>query len=183
VRDRDPRPRSSPCAPATVLIATDAVPAVLGIEADDTCSRTERARELAARLADRSGSARVALTRREILGPAATAGAPYCTMRRPLVRAEPAALRGLVDRVGRWRQLRGRAHRAARSGGDAPAGPRFRGGGECAEVTVPPATFSAPRVREVEELLRTDPELSAGSAGLIRSPLAHIRQIPESRAS
>src|SRR5439155_11058 len=71
-RDRDPRPLVEPLArQATVLIANPtAVRAMLGIEADDTSLATpEPARELAKRLAERCGVKRVALTRREILGP------------------------------------------------------------------------------------------------------------------
>src|SRR5206468_6874139 len=70
-RDRDPRPLIEPLArQATVLIGNPtAVRAMLAIDADDTSlASPEPARELASRLADRYGVARVALTRREILG-------------------------------------------------------------------------------------------------------------------
>lgn len=71
-RDRDPRPVVEPLArQANLLIGNPAaLRAGLGIEADDdTLATPARARELAERVARHSGARRVALTRRELLGP------------------------------------------------------------------------------------------------------------------
>src|SRR5439155_1467320 len=71
-RDRNPRPLIEPLARrAGVLIGNPAaVSAMLGLPADDASLATpERARGLAEQLAARFEAKRVALTRREILGP------------------------------------------------------------------------------------------------------------------
>src|SRR5882672_10549497 len=95
----------------------------------------------------------------------------------PLVRAEPAALRGRRGPGGRWRQLRGRAHHAAHRRGRAGRGARVRGGRERAE---------AHRARRLQPRQRPGSRGAAphmipsfrwfGAADPI--PLAHIRQIP-----
>jgi 2-dehydro-3-deoxygluconokinase len=71
-RDRDPRPIVEPLArQADVLIGNPAaLRTMLGIDADDGWLATPaRARELAERVVHQAGARRVALTRREILGP------------------------------------------------------------------------------------------------------------------
>ena len=157
-RDRDPRPLVEPLArQATVLIANPtAVRAMLGIEADDTSLATpERARELATRLAERCGVGRLALTRRELLGPRrhgwsavlydAETGS-FAQSRRHCV--------DVVDRVGGGDSFAA-ALIARLVGGDAPAAAlEFAVAASALKLTVP-GDFSRASVREVEELLRT----------------------------
>ena len=157
-RDRDPRPLIEPLArQATVLIGNPtAVRAMLAIDADDTSlASPEPARELATRLADRCGVARVALTRREILGPRqhgwsavlydATTGA-FAHSRRHCVE--------VVDRVGGGDSFAA-ALIARLVGGDPPAEAlEFAVAASALKLTVP-GDFSRASVRDVEALLRT----------------------------
>jgi 2-dehydro-3-deoxygluconokinase len=157
-RDRDPRPLVEPLArQATVLIANPtAVRAMLGIEADETSLATpEQARELAARLADRCGVTRVALTRREILGPRrhGWSAVLYDAGTRSFAQSRRHCV-DVVDRVGGGDSFA--AGLIARLiGGDAPAGAlEFAVAASALKLTVP-GDFSRASVREVEELLRT----------------------------
>jgi len=156
-RDRDPRPLIEPLVrQAHMLIGNAAaVRAMLAIEADDGSLATrERARELAERLAGRFGVERVALTRREILGPrqhgwsAVLYEAPtglFAQSRRHCVE--------VVDRVGGGDSFA--AGLIARLlGGDPPAEAlEFAVAASALKLTVA-GDFSRASVREVEALLR-----------------------------
>jgi len=157
-RDRDPRPLVEPLVrQAQVLIGNAAaLGAMLAIEADDGSLATpERARELAQRLADRFGVERVALTRREILGPRqhgwsavlydATTDS-FAPSRRHCVE--------VVDRVGGGDSFAA-ALIARLVGGDPPAEAlEFAVAASALKLTVP-GDFSRASVREVEALLHT----------------------------
>ena len=156
-RDRDPGPLVKPLArQATVLIANPtAVRAMLGIDADDgSLAAAGPARELAQRIVDRSDVARVALTRREILGPRrhgwsavlydAETGT-FAQSRRRCV--------DVVDRVGGGDSFA--AGLIARLvSGDAPAEAlEFAVAASALKLTVP-GDFSRASIREVRDLLR-----------------------------
>jgi len=157
-RDRDPRPLVEPLArQATVLIANPtAVRAMLGIEADDTSLSTpERARELAKRLADGCGVRRLALTRREILGPRrhGWSAVLYDAETRSFAQSRRHCVE-VVDRVGGGDSFAA-ALIARLVRGDAPAAAlEFAVAASALKLTVP-GDFSRASVREVEELLRT----------------------------
>jgi 2-dehydro-3-deoxygluconokinase len=157
-RDRDPRALVEPLArQATVLIANPtAVRAMLGIDADDSSLATpEAARELATRLADRCGVARVALTRREILGPRrhGWSAVLYDAETRSFAQSRRHCVE-VVDRVGGGDSFAA-ALIARLLGGDAPARAlEFAVAASALKLTVP-GDFSRATVREVEELLRT----------------------------
>ena len=156
-RDRDPRPLIEPLVrQAHMLIGNAAaVRAMLAIEADDGSLATrERARELAERLAGRFGVERVALTRREMLGPrqhgwsAVLYEAPtglFAQSRRHCVE--------VVDRVGGGDSFA--AGLIARLlGGDPPAEAlEFAVAASALKLTVA-GDFSRASVREVEAILR-----------------------------
>ncbi len=157
-RDRDPRPLVEPLVRQAQLLIGNAAAlgAMLAIEADDGSLATpERARELAQRLADRFGIERVALTRREILGPRqhgwsavlydATTDS-FAQSRRHCVE--------VVDRVGGGDSFAA-ALIARLVGGDPPAEAlEFAVAASALKLTVP-GDFSRASVREVEALLHT----------------------------
>ena len=157
-RDRDPRPLVEPLVRQAQLLIGNAAAlgAMLAIEADDGSLATpERARELAQRLADRFGVERVALTRREILGPRqhgwsavlydATTDS-FAQSRRHCVE--------VVDRVGGGDSFAA-ALIARLVGGDPPAEAlEFAVAASALKLTVP-GDFSRASVREVEALLHT----------------------------
>ena len=157
-RDRDPRPLVEPLVRQAQLLIGNAAAlgAMLAIEADDGSLATpERARELAQRLADRFGVERVALTRREILGPRqhgwsavlydATTDS-FAPSRRHCVE--------VVDRVGGGDSFAA-ALIARLVGGDPPAEAlEFAVAASALKLTVP-GDFSRASVREVEALLHT----------------------------
>ena len=157
-RDRDPRPLVEPLVRQAQLLIGNAAAlrAMLAIDADDGSLATrERARELAERLAGRFGVERVALTRREILGPRqhgwsavlydARTGS-FAQSRRHCVE--------VVDRVGGGDSFAA-ALIARLVGGDPPAEAlEFAVAASALKLTVP-GDFSRASVREVEALLRT----------------------------
>ena len=156
-RGRDPRPLVEPLVrEAHMLIGNAAaVRAMLAIDADDGSLATrERAQELAERLAGRFGVERVALTRREILGPrqhgwsAVLYDAPtgvFAQSRRHCVE--------VVDRVGGGDSFAA-ALIARLVGGDPPAEAlEFAVAASALKLTVA-GDFSRASVREVEALLR-----------------------------
>ena len=157
-RDRDPRPLVEPLVRQAQLLIGNAAAlrAMLAIDADDGSLATrERARELAERLAGRFGVERVALTRREILGPRqhgwsavlydARTGS-FAQSRRHCV--------DVVDRVGGGDSFAA-ALIARLLGGDPPADAlEFAVAASALKLTVP-GDFSRASVREVEALLRT----------------------------
>src|SRR5882762_3536926 len=156
-RDRDPGPLVEPLArQATVLIANPtAVRAVLGIDADDaSLAGLGPARELAKRLADRCGVARVALTRREILGPRRHGWSAilYDAATGTLAQSRRHCV-DVVDRVGGGDSFA--AGLIARLvSGDAPAEAlEFAVAASALKLTVP-GDFSRASVREVQDLLR-----------------------------
>ena len=156
-RDRDPRPLVEPLVrQATVLIANPtAVRAMLGIDADETSLATpELARDLAVRVAERSGVQLVALTRREVLGARehGWSAVLYDAKSRRLVTSRRRCVQ-VVDRVGGGDSFAA-ALIARLLGGDAPAGAlEFAVAASALKLTVP-GDFSRASVREVEELLR-----------------------------
>ncbi len=157
-RDRDPRPLVEPLVrQAQLLIGnTAALRAMLAIEADDGSLATpERARELAQRLADRFGVERVALTRREILGPRqhGWSAVLYDATTDSFARSRRHCVE-VVDRVGGGDSFA--AGLIARLvGGDPPAEAlEFAVAASALKLTVP-GDFSRASVREVEALLHT----------------------------
>src|SRR5204863_2796950 len=157
-RDRDPRPIVEPLVRQAQLLVGNAAAlrAMLAIDADEGSLATrERARDLAERLAGRFGVERVALTRREILGPRrhgwsavlydAETGS-FAQSRRHCV--------DVVDRVGGGDSFAA-ALIARLVGGDAPAPAlEFAVAASALKLTVP-GGFSRASVREVEALLHT----------------------------
>jgi len=157
-RDRDPRPIVEPLVRQAQLLVGNAAAlrAMLAIDADEGSLATrERARDLAERLAGRFGVERVALTRREILGPRrhgwsavlydATTGS-FAQSRRHCVE--------VVDRVGGGDSFAA-ALIARLVGGDPPRQAlEFAVAASALKLTVP-GDFSRASVREVEALLRT----------------------------
>jgi len=169
---------------ATVLIPTDG----RATHARDRGRRHLRSRHpsgagACARLRDRCGVGRVALT--PTRDPRARrhgwSAVLYDAETRSLAQSRR-ALRGRRGRVGGGDSFA--AGLIARLvGGDAPAGAlEFAVAASALKLTVP-GDFSRASVREVEELLRNMIRAFAGSAHADPIPLAHIRQIPESRAS
>jgi 2-dehydro-3-deoxygluconokinase len=156
-RDRDPRPLVEPLArQATVLIANPtAVRTMLGIDADDSSLATPGpARDLAKRVADRYGVKRVALTRREILGPRqhGWSAVLYDTETRSFAQSRRHCVQ-VVDRVGGGDSFSA-ALIARLLAGDAPAAAlEFAVAASALKLTVP-GDFSRASVRDVEELLR-----------------------------
>lgn len=156
-RDRDPRPLVEPLArQATVLIANPtAVRAMLGIDADEgSLASPGPARELAKRVADRCGVERVALTRREILGPRRhgwsavlydTETGSFAQSRRHCVE--------VVDRVGGGDSFAAGLIARLVSGDAPPKALEFAVAASALKLTVP-GDFSRASVRDVEALLR-----------------------------
>jgi len=157
-RDRDPRPLVEPLVrQAQLLIGnTAALRAMLAIEADDGSLATpERARELAQGLADRFGVERVALTRREILGPRqhGWSAVLYDATTDSFARSRRHCVE-VVDRVGGGDSFAA-ALIARLVGGDPPAEAlEFAVAASALKLTVP-GDFSRASVREVEALLHT----------------------------
>ncbi len=156
-RDRDPRPIVEPLArQATVLIANPtAVRVMLGIDADDTSlAGPGPARELAKRIVDRGEMPRVALTRREILGPRrhGWSAVLYDAETGTLAQSRRHAV-DVVDRVGGGDSFA--AGLIARLiSGDAPAEAlEFAVAASALKLTVP-GDFGRATVREVQDLLR-----------------------------
>src|SRR5947208_541603 len=156
-RNRNPRPLIQPLARrAGVLIGNPAaVSAMLGLPADDaSLASPERARALAEQLAARFEAKRIALTRREILGPREhgwsavldDAGTrSFAQSRRHCVQ--------VVDRVGGGDSFAA-ALIARLLAGDRPAAAlEFAVAASALKLTVP-GDFSRASVAEVEELLR-----------------------------
>jgi 2-dehydro-3-deoxygluconokinase len=156
-RDRDPRPLVEPLArQATVLIANPAaVRAMLGIDADDASLATpEPARELAKRIADRYGVERVALTRREILGPRrhGWSAVLYDAETRSFAQSRRHCVE-VVDRVGGGDSFAAGLIARLVSGDAPPKALEFAVAASALKLTVP-GDFSRASVRDVEALLR-----------------------------
>ena len=156
-RDRDPRPLVEPLVRQAQLLIGNAAAlgAMLAIEADDGSLATpERARELAQRLADRFGVERVALTRREILGPRqhGWSAVLYDAETRAFAQSRRHCVQ-VVDRVGGGDSFAA-ALIARLLAGDRPAAAlEFAVAASALKLTVP-GDFSRASVAEVEELLR-----------------------------
>ncbi|OLC03070.1 MAG: hypothetical protein AUH78_12005 [Gemmatimonadetes bacterium 13_1_40CM_4_69_8] len=156
-RDRNPRPLIEPLARrAGVLIGNPAaVSAMLGLPADDASLATpERARGLAEQLAARFEAKRVALTRREILGPRehGWSAVLYDAQTRAFAQSRRHCVQ-VVDRVGGGDSFAA-ALIARLLGGDRPAEAlEFAVAASALKLTVP-GDFSRASVGEVEELLR-----------------------------
>jgi len=157
-RDRNPRPLIEPLARrAGVLIGNPAaVSAMLGLPADDASLATpERARGLAEQLAARFEAKRVALTRREILGPRehGWSAVLYDAETRAFAQSRRHCVQ-VVDRVGGGDSFAA-ALIARLLGGDRPAQAlEFAVAASALKLTVP-GDFCRASVGEVEELLRT----------------------------
>ena len=157
-RDRNPRPLIEPLARrAGVLIGNPAaVSAMLGLPADDASLATpERARGLAEQLAARFEAKRVALTRREILGPRehGWSAVLYDAETRAFAQSRRHCVQ-VVDRVGGGDSFAA-ALIARLLGGDRPAQAlEFAVAASALKLTVP-GDFSRASVGEVQELLRT----------------------------
>lgn len=157
-RGRDPRPLTEPLAAQTDLLIANptALRAMLGIDAGDaSLASPERAREIAERVAQRSGAKRVALTRREILGPRehgwsavlydVTTGA-FAQSRRHCVQ--------VVDRVGGGDTFAAALIAKLLAGDSAQAALEFAVTASALKLTVP-GDFSRASAGEVEALLRS----------------------------
>jgi len=148
-RDRDPRPLVEPLVRQAQLLIGNAAAlrAMLAIEADDAV-------DLAERLAGRFGVERVALTRREILGPRQHGWSALLYDTKTGTLAESRRHRvEVVDRVGGGDSFAA-ALIARLLGGDAPAEAlEFAVAASALKLTVP-GDFSRASVRDVEALLR-----------------------------
>jgi len=148
-RDRDPRPLVEPLVRQAHLLIGNAAAlrAMLAIEADDAV-------DLAERLAGRFGVERVALTRREILGPRQHGWSALLYDTKTGTLAESRRHRvEVVDRVGGGDSFAA-ALIARLLGGDAPAEAlEFAVAASALKLTVP-GDFSRASVRDVEALLR-----------------------------
>ena len=156
-RDRNPRPLLEPLARrAGVLIGNPAaVSAMLGLPADDaSLASPERARALAEQLAARFEAKRIALTRREILGPRehGWSAVLYDARTRSFAQSRRHCVQ-VVDRVGGGDSFAA-ALIARLLAGDRPAAAlEFAVAASALKLTVP-GDFSRASVEEVEELLR-----------------------------
>jgi len=156
-RDRNPRPLIEPLARrASVLIGNPAaVSAMLGLPADDaSLASPERARALAEQLAARFEAKRIALTRRELLGPRehGWSAVLYDAETRAFAQSRRHCVQ-VVDRVGGGDSFAA-ALIARLLAGDRPAAAlEFAVAASALKLTVP-GDFSRASVAEVEELLR-----------------------------
>ena len=156
-RERDPRPLVEPLVRQAQLLIGNAAAlrAMLAVDADDgTLATRDRARELAERLAGRFGVERVALTRREILGPRqhGWSAVLYDAKTRSFAQSRRHCVE-VVDRVGGGDSFAA-ALIARLLGGDPPADAlEFAVAASALKLTVP-GDFSRATVREVEAVLR-----------------------------
>jgi 2-dehydro-3-deoxygluconokinase len=155
---RDPRPLTEPlAAQADLLIGNPtAVRAMLGIDADDGSLATpERAQELAERVARRSGAKRIALTRREILGPRehAWSAVLYDAATRAFAQSRRHCVQ-VVDRVGGGDSFAAALIAKLLAGDGGQGALEFAVTASALKLTVP-GDFSRASLGEVEELLRS----------------------------
>jgi len=156
-RDRNPRSLIEPLARrASVLIGNPAaVSVMLGLPADDaSLASPERARALAEQLAARFEAKRIALTRRELLGPRehGWSAVLYDAETRAFAQSRRHCVQ-VVDRVGGGDSFAA-ALIARLLAGDRPAAAlEFAVAASALKLTVP-GDFSRASVAEVEELLR-----------------------------
>lgn len=156
-RDRDPRPFIEPLVTrADLLIGNPtALRAMLGVDADDGSLATpERARDLAQRLARRTGARRVALTRREILGPRehGWSAVLYDADERSFAQSRRHHVH-VVDRVGGGDSFAAALIAKLLSGDTLAEALEFAVTASALKLTVP-GDFSRVSVAQVEELLR-----------------------------